>query len=71
MDKPNIDKFTEAQTESIGQIVVDYWGSNMQTGFNAKNLPYLAIKRSPTDPVRFWEIDPDGTVARVTGVAGL
>jgi hypothetical protein len=63
-------EFTGQQEVAIGELVVDHWGDNIQTGFivckirpyKGFTLPYLAAKKGPNHPVVFYQIDPDGQV---------
>jgi hypothetical protein len=63
--------FSRAQEEAIGQIMVDIWGSNTQSGFAAEpggsGDPYIYTQKGPNLPLVRYEISPDGTVVRDFG----
>jgi hypothetical protein len=57
-------KFTAAQRKAIGEQVTDWWGSNMQTGFEADGeCPVLWVQQGPSTKVRAWKFEQDGTVS--------
>jgi hypothetical protein len=61
----HVDKFdfTEEQQEAIMHLVIDNWGSNMQSGYDIHdNVMYLYAQEGPNIPVKGWSIDRDGTV---------
>jgi hypothetical protein len=57
-------EFTDEQAGAIGELVVDRWGDNFQTGFEVgiDGNPVLWSKRNPDAPARRAVIAPDGTV---------
>lgn len=60
-------ELTERQQEAIGQVVVDQFGANFQTGKSIcpPGLAYVAWENHPGDLPRFAYIDPEGTVTYV------
>lgn len=63
---PRIDEryeFTTDQEIAIGHIVVDQWGSNIQTGIDlATEVPFIYAQKGPNQPIKCWNVDRDGTV---------
>ena len=57
--------FTPEQEQAIGQLVTDYWNSNIQTGFGlTERVPHIWFQHGPSLPVQRFEIHPDGTVTK-------
>lgn len=60
-------EFTEKHEEAIGQLVTDYWGANIQTGFAGfeNKVPYIYFQMGPNTEIMQFYVDPDGTVTRI------
>lgn len=62
-------EFTERQTVEIGLMIMDHWGSHIQTGFIIENIadevariPYVVIQEIPGSRIRSFWFYPDGEV---------
>lgn len=55
-------EFTEQQEKAIGELVVDLWGCNFQTGYTERGIPCVYAQRGPHTRVVPFSIDLDGTL---------
>lgn len=60
-----IKEFTKEQTTAIGQLVVDHWGANIQTGYDDElEEVYIYFKMGLNHRVKGYTVAADGEVVR-------